>query len=158
MHIYLQESQHDISVFRMVTTHTAHCYNSPDPPFLISPPSISLCSQIFFLFLNIHLFFLPLQVFVCIPSLLIFSASILVLLTKSAFPHLLPLWCFPSAACQWDCCIPTIPTILRALLLFCCSIWRPLSVVYLLLIVKDLCSGPNCIKAASGCWSAYSVM
>ncbi len=45
MHIYLQENQHDISVFRMVTTHSAHCYNSPDPPFLFSPPSISLCSS-----------------------------------------------------------------------------------------------------------------
>ncbi len=106
MHIYLQENQHDISVFRMVTMHSAHCYNSPDPPFLFSPPSISLCSQMFFLFLNIHFFFSPplspsitglfmrtISSHFFLPS----SSILLVLLTMSAFPHLLPLWCFPSA-------------------------------------------------------------
>ncbi len=105
MHIYLQENQHDISVFRMVTTHSAHCYNSPDPPFLFSPPSISLCSQMFFLFLNIHFFFfssfIPFHyrsfyAYHLFSFFLPSSSILLVLLTMSAFPHLLPLWCFPS--------------------------------------------------------------
>lgn len=80
MHIYLRERQHDISVFRMVTTHSTHCYNSLAPPFPFSPSSISLCAQIFFLFLNIHFFclsLLPLHYssLYTYPSLLSFTAS-----------------------------------------------------------------------------------
>ncbi len=158
MHIYLQENQHDISVFRMVTTHSAHCYNSPDPPFLFSPPSISLCSQMYFSISKYTFFFLllyplPLQVFVCVPSLLIFSAFIIhsprlthyVCFSSSSSPVV-----FPQCSVNETAAFPPFPLFSEHFAV-CCSIWRPLSVVHLLLVVKDLCSGPNCIKAASGC-------
>lgn len=75
MHIYLQESQHDISVFRMVTTHSAHCYNSLPFPSSFVSPTISLCFQIFFFSISKYTFLFSLLLSPSITGLCIHTIS-----------------------------------------------------------------------------------
>ncbi len=86
------------------TAHTAIIHQTLPSSFL--PLPFPYAPQMFFLFLNIHFFFSPplspsitglfmrtISSHFFLPS----SSILLILLTMSAFPHLLSLWCFPSA-------------------------------------------------------------